>query len=318
MAAAAALALARLRQRPALLVDADDPAHGMGGALGLGAELLPSGAQKALQLELKLPDQAGASVAAARLCAAETRAFLEELLAAQRWRKLLEDDSGAKVVAAMGMPLSELLGILDCVQPPPGAEMPVALARLLRVQKSPKEKKDLATRQVVVDAGAAALAVQLQSVPPAVADGLGGFLKLQDLLKAARKAAVPSAVASGLRMLVGVPAKRDGWRSQFATTVQGLELLREDMASLAAMEKGVLLVLPFRPGRAGEQAACRTIERLKPICIALTGHCADGADVAPRPPWLPPGPAVVTLPWNDERPAGIDELHCLADAMLAA
>jgi len=102
---------------------------------------------------------------------------------------------------------------------------------------------------------------------------------------------------------------------QIEQTLTGLELLRCSMASLSAEDKTVLLVLPYRPGRAGEKAACRTIERIQPNCIALSGYDANDAHLAPRPPWLPPGPAVVTLPWGEERPSGIEELYSLAEAM---
>ncbi|CAE8631257.1 unnamed protein product [Polarella glacialis] len=293
--------MALSRKAPTLLVDADDPAHGMGDALGIGD--LPIDRPKALQL------LQGEDLSAAQLSGPSTRIFLEHLLAADKWRRLLEDDAGAKLVAALGVPMGGLLQVLDCVQPPPGAEMPVALARLLA------QTTEARLPHVVVDGGAAVLAVQLQSVPPAVADGLGGFLRLQELIKVARESAMPSAVISGIRLFVGRSSRQE-WSSQYQTTITGLEQLREAMSGLAQADKAVLLVLPYRPGRAGERAACRTIERLQPSCIALTGHKEPGATFAERPTWLPPGPAVVMLPWGDERPSGLEELQTLADAML--
>ena len=190
---------------------------------------LPSDGKSLLWLEAAVCREGAscqASVAAAQLCASTTREFLERLLAAKRWRALLEDGTGARLVAAMGMPMQELMGVLDCVQPPPGAEMPVALAQLLR-RTSPQNPENpenpaspFESMHAVVDAGAPALAVQLQSVPPAVAEGLGGVLRLQDLVRAAKQAAVPSAVTSGLQMLIGASADdREDWRDAFKATV---------------------------------------------------------------------------------------------------
>ncbi|CAE7568282.1 yop-1 [Symbiodinium natans] len=281
---------------------------------------LPSDGKSLLWLEAAVCREGAscqASVAAAQLCASTTREFLERLLAAKRWRALLEDGTGARLVAAMGMPMQELMGVLDCVQPPPGAEMPVALAQLLR-RTSPQNPENpenpaspFESMHAVVDAGAPALAVQLQSVPPAVAEGLGGVLRLQDLVRAAKQAAVPSAVTSGLQMLIGASADdREDWRDAFKATVTGLRQLRQDMAALAEADTGVLLVVHW-PGP-GERAAQRLVDRLSPICAVLIGFPDNIV-----PPWLS-GIPTVSLPAMEERSPGLGELRKLAEAMLRA
>lgn len=303
VAAAAALARA-CNQGPSLLVDADDPVHGMADVLG--EHELPSDGQSLLWLESPVQKEqvlCQASIAAAQLCAWTTREFLEELLAAKRWRALLEDGTGARLVAAMGMPMQELLGVLDCVQPPPGAEMPVALAQLLQTSK------DKEPMGAVVDAGAPALAVQLQSVPPAVAEGLGGVLRLQELVKVAKQAAVPSAVSSGLQMLIG-NSDREDWRDHFKATMAGLQQLRQDMAALAEADTGVLLVVHW-PGP-GERAAQRIVDRLSPVCAVLIGFPDDGT---PLLPWLS-GIPTVSLPAMEEISPGLGGLRKLSEAML--
>ncbi|CAE6923357.1 yop-1 [Symbiodinium sp. CCMP2592] len=303
VAAAAALARA-CNQGPSLLVDADDPVHGMADVLG--EHELPSDGRSLLWLEAPVQKEqqvCQASIAAAQLCAWTTREFLEELLAAKRWRALLEDGTGARLVAAMGMPMQELLGVLDCVQPPPGAEMPVALAQLLQSSKEPM--------RAVVDAGAPALAVQLQSVPPAVAEGLGGVLRLQELVKAAKQAAVPSAVSSGLQMLIGSSPDREDWRDHFKVTMAGLQQLRQDMAALAEADTGVLLVVHW-PGP-GERAAQRVVDRLSPVCAVLVGFPGDVP--FPFPKWLS-GIPTVSLPAFEEMSPGLGGLRKLSEAML--
>lgn len=307
VAAAAALALFRASSGSTLLVDADHPAHGMGDVLGTE---LPVGEPVELKLFGKV---LGSSLSGAQLSGPETQQFLEQLLATNEWRRLLEQDAGVKMAASMGIPIGELLGILDCVRPPPGAEMPVALARLLSGGSSLKAK------HVVVDAGAAAIAAQLQSVPRAVADGLEGLLKLQDLVKRARAGASvwPGAVATGLRLLVNKEVREDA-SAQFSATLQRVKRLHAAMSAMASADTAVLLVLPHSPGKAGERAACRLVDSLRPVGIALTGHAPGGASVAPRPAWLPAGPAVVTLPWGEQRPSGTQELTRLAEAMLEA
>eukprot|EP00403_Amphidinium_massartii_P011324 CAMPEP_0178427232 /NCGR_PEP_ID=MMETSP0689_2-20121128/29637_1 /TAXON_ID=160604 /ORGANISM="Amphidinium massartii, Strain CS-259" /LENGTH=198 /DNA_ID=CAMNT_0020048929 /DNA_START=10 /DNA_END=606 /DNA_ORIENTATION=+ len=125
---------------------------------------------------------------------------------------------------------------------------------------------------------------------------------------------VANMVTSGFNMLVG-KMDRANIRAQVQETARQLELLRDEMSSLAATEQGMLLVLPYRPGIAGEAAACRTIERLQPSCIALVGPGSKGVNRAVRPPWLPPGPPTIILPFGEERPAGND-LCRLADIML--
>jgi hypothetical protein len=128
-----------------------------------------------------------------------------------------------------------------------------------------------------VDAGAAVLAVQMQSVPLAVSEGLKGILKLHDLLKVASRTPLPAALSSGVRFMIGAQLgdTQESIRAQLAQTLVGLEHLRCSMASLASEEKTILLVLPYRPGRAGEKAASRTIDRIQPDCIALSGYDAD-------------------------------------------
>mmetsp|Transcript_112857 Transcript_112857/g.364312 ORF Transcript_112857/g.364312 Transcript_112857/m.364312 type:complete len:346 (-) Transcript_112857:84-1121(-) len=315
VAAAAALALAR--RAPTLLVDADDPAHGMGDVLGV--EELPSSEPMPVSLagssgrvdEARNPGGAlPSALSAVRLSGPDTRSFLEKLLAAKEWRRLMEQHAGAQVAASIGIPIGELLSVLDCVRPPPGADMPVALARLLTLGGSAQ------AQHIVVDAGAAALAAQLQSVPPAVAGGLEGFLRLQRLLRDARQAAVPSAVASGLRLLIGKEV-RDGASAQFAETLRRVEELHAATAALASADKAVLLVLPQRPGLAGARAACRLVESLQPCCVVLTDHTLGGPPPASRPDWLPPGLAVAHLSWGEERPSGIEDLSILAEALLA-
>ena len=90
------------------------------------------------------------------------------------------------------MPVNELLDLLDILRPPPGCEMPIALARLLQSESGRSAKS------VVVDGGAAALVDQLQRVPPSISDTLGAILRLHHLLEAGRAAAVPTAVVAGL------------------------------------------------------------------------------------------------------------------------
>eukprot|EP00928_Gymnodinium_smaydae_P071410 TRINITY_DN55004_c0_g1_i1.p1 TRINITY_DN55004_c0_g1~~TRINITY_DN55004_c0_g1_i1.p1 ORF type:complete len:398 (-),score=98.09 TRINITY_DN55004_c0_g1_i1:47-1240(-) len=320
VAAAAALALAR--SRPTLLVDADDPAHSLGDTLGIEVPAAEFGAASDPCIvpargcngswQGALTDEHGLSLAATWLCGTSTRAFLEELLAAEGWRRCLSEAEGASLAASLGVPVKEMLGIFDCLRPPPGAEMPVALGQLLRSEAAAQRER------VVVDAGAAASAGLLQSVPSALSVGLDGVLRAHELLKRAQSAAVPSMVSSGLRLLVG-QRDRHRWTAQSVAMLQGLTKLREAMSTLATAEKSVLLVLPYRPGSAGERAALRLIEYLKPSCIALTGYCKSSASEAPRPPWIPAGPAVVTLPWGeDSRPTGMEALSLLADAMLEA
>lgn len=299
---AAAVALALVRRGGTLLVDANDPAHGMGDTLQtdlLSTEPLP----------LNIPGSPP-SLITARLSCLETRAFMENLLATDKWRRLIEDDAGSRMAAAVGIPVTDLLSVLDCVRPPPGAEMPVALARLLRRPAA------MSASHVVVDAGAATLATQLQVVPPAVADALEGITRFQTLIRKAREAAMPAAMASGLRFLVGKNV-RESATAQFVATMELIQELQIAMKALASAEKTTLLVLPYSPGRAGVKSACRLVERLQPTCVALTHYRSGPANLAPRPEWLPPGPSVVTLPWGDELPLGLAQLSTLADAMCA-
>lgn len=311
---AAATAIALARQRSTILVDADDPVHGIEDIMGIefGEDAQVSSSQGASWTQPMQLDSDGA-LSASKLSALGTRNFLEKLLAADAWRRLLEDSSGASVVAAMGISVRDLVGILECVRPPPGAEMPVALARFLH------KKTDKKWDYVVVDAGVPALAAQLQSVPPVVAGGLEGLLNLQRIIKIARNNVMPSAIISGLKVLAGSQTRRS-WSGQISQVVHGLEELRLAMASLASMKKTFLLVLPYHACSAEQKGACRIIERLKPTCIALTGYDESTAHLAPRPSWLPDGVPVITLPWAEEgrmqKPVGGEELVPLADAML--
>lgn len=298
---AGAAALALTRRAPTLLVDADDPVHGLGYTLG---SELPIATPKRLQT----PWADAKPLIATRLSGTSTRAYLSELLAADKWRQLLEAESGSRIMSTFGLPLGDLADVLGCVQPPPGAEMPVALATLLDSVDAHRAK------HVVVDAGTTVSTMQLQNVPQAGAQGLNGLMKLQQLLQGSGNlGAVPAAVAMGFRLVV---SQRETMGAQFSEMMEGIAKLSNSMSSLASAEKTVLLVLPYQPGHAGEQAACRMIERLDPGCIALTGYREGDAHCAPRPSWLPPGPVAVTLPWGQERPSGIDELSQVAEAML--
>eukprot|EP00746_Dinoflagellata_sp_MGD_P091149 gnl/MRDRNA2_/MRDRNA2_36093_c0_seq1.p1 gnl/MRDRNA2_/MRDRNA2_36093_c0~~gnl/MRDRNA2_/MRDRNA2_36093_c0_seq1.p1 ORF type:complete len:383 (+),score=71.31 gnl/MRDRNA2_/MRDRNA2_36093_c0_seq1:108-1256(+) len=323
VAAAAAMALAR--QTRTLIVDADDPAHGMQDVIGIqfneDVQDVHCVRRKLSSGKLPRASWTGAKLvgddcklAASQLSALGTREFLEHLLAADAWRQLIEDDSGANVLNSMGIPVKDLVGILECVRVPPGAEMPVALARLLQTKFV--QEWDY----VVVDAGAPALAAQLQSVPPVVANALQGLMSMQKLVKIARDKVMPSAVMAGLRVLTSNKTRTD-WVCQYAEVLDGLEKLRVAMLGLSCMEKTLLLVLPYHAGKADQRAARRIIERLKPNCIALTGYEEKTAHLAPRPDWLPEGPEVVTLPWFEEqkwRKPTWKELGPLADSMLEA
>lgn len=308
VAAAAALALARTSTT--LLVDADSPAHGLSEALDTclqcmePAPLKPSGAS---ERDIVTPSEV-ANLSAAVLSRRQTRSFLTDVLSVDKWKSFIEEDAGARLARAVGVPIVELLAVLDCLRPPPGAEMPVALAQLLNHESSKQ------SAHVVVDAGAAALAAQLQTVPPAVADGLDGLLKFQSIIKEARKAVVPMPVSAGLGLLIG--GRKTNWITEYDAMIERLLDLRNSMSALALEDKAVLLALPSHPGRADEQTARRLIEYLQPICVALTGYTGRHANLAPRPEWVPPGPAVVTLPWVEGRPSGFHELSALADAML--
>lgn len=284
VSAAAAVALSR--SAPTLLVDADDPQHGLGDQLGLeGYESSELPRPVAVKVDGHVGD-----LKFARLSRIDTLAFLERLMGTSQWRKMIATDgAGAKVAAAMGVPVEGMLGVLDALRPLPGAEMPVALARLLSSEPAKHMK------YVVVDAGAAGLAAQFQSIPPVVADGLAGLLQLQGLLAKAKNAVLPGTITVGMRMLVGSEA-RFAARAQLEATNMGLDVLRTDMAHLAGMERAVLLVTPRRPGMGGVQGAIRMVDRLQPSCVALTWNQADGELPRGRPRWLKQGPAAVTLP----------------------
>lgn len=306
VAATAALALARSSRT--LLVDADHPAHGM-------EDVLRCPIPSIKPAPVPLPScSAGGSLSAVQLCGPATRSFLEGLLGAPEWKRLLEQDSGTKMAASMGIPIAELLSILDCIRPPPGVEMPVALARLLTTHTH--------FDHVVIDAGAAALAEQLQSVPPAVASGLEGFMRFTQIMKVVRQAALPLVLTSGLNLIVGKDM-REGAAAQFGATLNHLEELHTATTALAAADKSVLLVLPQQPGPEVERAAARIVDSLQPRCVAFT--CAtevhDPED-ARRPDWLPPGPQIVNIPLvngrTSHRATGVDALNTLADVMLAS
>lgn len=303
VAAAAALYLAR--SAPTLLVDANEPAHVL-------AEILETKAPEDEPASLLQPGdpRAAGGLSLAQLSGPETRRFLESVLATDQWRRIIEDDAGISFAQSVGVPVSGLLGVLDCIRPPPGAEMPIALARLLGGGGVAAEAE-----HVVVDAGSAAVALQLQVVPPAVADGLQAIHELQSLVKSARSQLLPSAVASGFRMFVG-QGMRESASTTYSSTMAKLEDLQHSTRALASAQREVLLVLPHSPGRTCEPAVRRLVDRLQPACIALT-RCKPGAT---RPDWIPEGPAVVFLDIDggvDEVPLGLDGLARFADAMAA-
>lgn len=307
VAATAALALARSNRT--LLVDADHPAHGMEDVLRV-----PIPVTTPAPVALPRCSAGGGSLSAVQLCGPTTRSFLEGLLGAPEWKRLLEQDSGTKMAASMGIPIAELLSVLDCIRPPPGVEMPIALARLLTTCT----QEDY----VVVDAGAAALAGQLQSVPPAVASGLEGFMRFTQIMKLVRKAAFPSVFTSGFNLLVGKDM-REGALAQFGATLGHLEELHTATTALAAADKSMLLVLPRHPGPELQRAVERVVDNLQPRCVAFT--CAGGLhdpNNAGRPDWLPPGPEVVSIPLSDgrssQRVTGVETLSTLGDIMLAS
>lgn len=285
VAAAVAAALARLG--PTLLVDADDPQHRLSECFVYSS--LTSD-MKTEELPKPVPVRVGpasADLRFARLSRAHTHEFLERLMATRQWRKMMLDDGGS-IASAVGMPLEHLVGIIDCLRPLPGAEMPVALARLLASESARGAK------HVVVDAGAAGLAAQFQSIPPVVADGLSGLLQMQELV-ASMKDMVPGAFSAGVRMLVGQQVTQSA-REQFRATTKGMADLRSDLAHLVGMGHSVLLVAPRRPSIGGVQGNLRMVERLQPSCMALGWNPADGSLPADAPPWAPPGLATVTLP----------------------
>eukprot|EP00929_Paragymnodinium_shiwhaense_P118536 TRINITY_DN90453_c0_g1_i1.p1 TRINITY_DN90453_c0_g1~~TRINITY_DN90453_c0_g1_i1.p1 ORF type:complete len:389 (-),score=74.07 TRINITY_DN90453_c0_g1_i1:184-1350(-) len=313
VAAAAGLALARSKRT--LLVDADFPAHGLGDALGVQLPVMSSAAKR-----LEIPGLPTA-LEAVKLCGPQTQKYLLTLLAADKWRSLLEHDNSLKMATSFGLPIKELAQLLSAVRTPPGAEMPIALARLLAqlgassLPTSGLKKKYERVEHVVVDAGAAALAAQLQHVPVAVSEGLQGFLMVHRLIKSVKDAAMPAAMTSGLRMLVGREV-RENASAQMAETLRNIEQLHAAMASLARTDSSVLLVLPYAPGKGAVGAAQRLIDALRPSCIALTHFpAAAEASSAPRPDWIPDHLPVLTLPWGNEKPQGLDELSRLADAM---
>lgn len=200
--------------------------------------------------------------------------------------------------------------------------MPIALARLLDPAASmhaPKAK-EAAHEHVVVDAGAAALAEQLRSVPFAVSEGLQGFLKVHEIVKAVKDNAAPAALTAGLRLLVGHEVRRNA-SVQIAETVRNIQQLNTAMASLAKAESSVLLVLPYQPGPSYVGAATRMIQSLKPACVALTKFSGEDATSAPRPAWLPDDLPALALPWGKDGrlgPQGIEDLSVIADAMTRA
>jgi len=307
VAATAALALARNSRT--LLVDADHPAHGMEDVLRV-----PIPSIRPAPVTLPSSSACGGSLSAVQLCGPATRSFLEGLLGANEWKRLLKQDSGTKMAASMGIPIAELLSILDCIRPPPGVEMPVALARLLNTNAQDD--------YVVVDAGAAALAGQLQSVPPAVASSLEGFMRFTHIMKLVRDSTLPSVLTSGLSLLVGKDML-DGAAAQFQAMLGHLEELHTATTTLAAADKAVLLVLPQHPGPEAERAAARIVDSLQPRCVVFT--CASEVhdpNDAGRPVWLPPGPEVVSIPLVDgrsnQRAMGVETLNTLADIMLAS
>lgn len=296
VAVAAGIALSR--KGSTFIVDADEPALRMSDVLGLELRVSEPTA---------VPLPGGGSLSAARLSALDTREFLTRILASDDWRRLIETDSGTRFVKSLGVPVNELLDLLDILRPPPGCEMPIALARLLQSESGRSAKS------VVVDGGAAALVDQLQRVPPSISDTLGAILRLHHLLEAGRAAAVPTAVVAGLRMLVGT--KPEGLSLHLGKLHDGLVELHADMTNFAASEKAVLLVLSNCPDVVTERAALRVISRVQPSCVAWVG--ADPSEgLAPRPHWMPPDLPVVSLPWGHSVPTGIEEISAVADMML--
>lgn len=301
VAAAAALALARGGGvGSTLLVDADEPAHCMCDTVGVDLPVNELAEFRSFN-GVQVP-----SLQVAQLSRPETRKFLEHLLAAREWKRVLEQDSGMKMAANMGIPVDEVLGILDCFRPPPGAEMPVALARLLSTGPS--------IQHVVVDVGAPSLASQLESVPPAVADGLEGLLRLKGLVQ---KISIPSALSSGFRFLVGDDVRQDA-AAQFRSTLGSVQLLHTAMSALAKDSKAILLVLPRQLGPSGVRRASKLLENLKPIGVVLTGSNLDTTVMLKRPPWLPAGVPFVDLPWDEDAPPSTEALLKLADTLFKA
>merc|ERR1712194_679050 len=163
----------------------------------------------------------------------------------------------------------------------------------------------------VVDVGAPSLASQLESVPPAVADGLEGLLRLKGLVQ---KISIPSAFSSGFRFLVGDDVRQDA-AAQFRSTLASVQLLHTAMSALAKDSKAILLVLPRQLGPAGVRRASKVLENLKPIGVVLTGSNLDTTDMPKRPPWLPAGVPFVDLPWDEDASPSTEALLKLADTL---